>query len=233
MENKELFELADQLKAAKDRKKELDALTKENNAEIERLDLALSEGMAEAECDCFSRNGHTFYLGSRLFASPASGRKEDMMQALKDNGYGSLVVETVNAGKIDAFPLKPSMIIRTRKSLHTYWFIKYGEVPRFRGIQKGLVKHFDGDPMCVNESRVMRLPGYNHSKKDPVMVECIYFHPEIKYTQDELADVLPKVEDETPLEAKRGSENGLTIVHKDCDFIKYCEENAKNPCITA
>lgn len=129
--------------------------------------------------------------------------------------------------KIDAFPLKPSMIIRTRKSLHTYWFIKNGEVPRFRGIQKGLVKHFDGDPMCVNESRVMRLPGYNHCKKDPVMVECIYFHPEIKYTQDDLADVLPKVEDEPPMEAKKGSEKGLTIVHKDCDFIKYCEENAK------
>ena len=103
MENKELFELADQLKAAKDRKKELDAQTKENNAEIERLDLALSEGMAEAECDRFSRNGYTFYLNSRLFASPAAGRKEDMMQALKDNGYGDLVVETVNAGTLSSF----------------------------------------------------------------------------------------------------------------------------------
>ena len=103
MENKELFELADQLKAAKDRKKELDAQTKENNAEIERLDLALSEGMAEAECDRFSRNGYTFYLNSRLFASPAAGRKEDMMQALKDNGYGDLVVETVKAGTLSSF----------------------------------------------------------------------------------------------------------------------------------
>ena len=112
--------------------------------------------------------------------------------------------------KIDAFPLKPSMIIRTRKSLHTYWFVKNAEVSRFRGIQKGLVKHFDGDPMCVNESRVMRLPGYNHCKQDPIMVECIYFHPEIKYTQDELAEVLPKIEDEQPVEAKKGSEKGLT-----------------------
>ena len=103
MENKELFELADQLKAAKDRKKELDAQTKENNAEIERLDFALSEGMAEAECDRFSRNGYTFYLNSRLFASPAAGRKEDMMQALKDNGYADLVVETVNAGTLSSF----------------------------------------------------------------------------------------------------------------------------------
>lgn len=129
--------------------------------------------------------------------------------------------------KIDAFPLKPSMIIRTRKSLHTYWFVKNAEVSRFRGIQKGLVKHFDGDPMCVNESRVMRLPGFFHCKQDPVLVECIYFHPEIKYTQDELADVLPKVEDEPPIEQKKGTEKGLTIVHKDCEFIKHCEVDAK------
>lgn len=103
MENTELFELADQLKAARDRKKELADQTKENNAEIERLDLALSEGMAEAECEKFTRNGSTFYLNSRLFASPASGRKADLMQALKDNGYGSIVTETVNANTLASF----------------------------------------------------------------------------------------------------------------------------------
>ena len=35
--NTTLFELADQLKAAKDRKKQLDADTKANNAQIEEL----------------------------------------------------------------------------------------------------------------------------------------------------------------------------------------------------
>ncbi len=103
MDNKELFELADQLKAARDRKKDLEAQTKENNAEIERLDLALSEGMAEAECDRFSRNGFTFYLNSRLYASATGGQKEEMMQALKANGHGSLVTETVNANTLASF----------------------------------------------------------------------------------------------------------------------------------
>lgn len=129
--------------------------------------------------------------------------------------------------KVDAFPLKPSMIIRTRKSYHVYWFVKKAEVSRFRAIQKGLVQHFDGDPMCVNESRVMRLPGFYHCKEDPVMVECIYFHPENKYTQDELASVLPKVEPESSVEAKKGSERGLTIVRRECDFIRHCEADAK------
>jgi len=40
--------------------------------------------------------------------------------------------------RIDAFPLPPSMIIRTRKSLHTYWFVRSAEVSLFRKIQKQL-----------------------------------------------------------------------------------------------
>ena len=60
--------------------------------------------------------------------------------------------------KIDAFPLPPSIIVKTRKSLHCYWLMKEAEVSRFREIQLRLVKQFDGDPLCQNESRVLRLP---------------------------------------------------------------------------
>lgn len=98
-----LFELADQLKVAKDRKKQLDAEVKENNAVIEDLDRRLSEAMAEQEVDRFSRNGSLFYLSSRLFASPKAGEKETMIAALKANGYGDLVIETVNSGTLSSF----------------------------------------------------------------------------------------------------------------------------------
>ena len=98
-----LFELADQLKVAKDRKKQLDAEVKENNAVIEDLDRRLSDAMAEQEVDRFSRNGSLFYLSSRLFASPKAGEKETMIAALKANGYGDLVIETVNSGTLSSF----------------------------------------------------------------------------------------------------------------------------------
>jgi hypothetical protein len=101
--NNELFEMADKLKAAKDRKKELDAMVKEVTAEIDQLDENLSDAMAEQEVERFSRNGNTFYLNSRLYASPLAGRKDDLMQTLKDNGYGSLVVESVNANTLASF----------------------------------------------------------------------------------------------------------------------------------
>ncbi len=126
---------------------------------------------------------------------------------------------------VDEFPLPPSMIIKTRKSLHVYWFVKNAKVEAFRSVQKQLVAHFHGDPMCVNESRVMRLPGFNHCKKDPIMVECISFHPERRYTQEQLAEVLPTVEDK-PVEMMRGTEKGLEVLLHGCDFIKHCRENA-------
>lgn len=128
--------------------------------------------------------------------------------------------------KIDAFPLQPSMIIKTRRSLHTYWFVKSAEVPKFRPIQKALVKHFHGDPHCVNESRVMRLPGFYHCKQDPYMVECISFHPEYKYTQDQFAQIFPDMEDEVPVPQMKGTENGLKIVMHSCDFLKHCRDDA-------
>ena len=103
MDNTQIFELADQLKAAKEQKKELDAQVKELGAEIDRLDLALSDAMAEAECERFSRNGSTFYLNTRLYASPVVGKKEELFAALKENGYGSIVTETVNANTLSSF----------------------------------------------------------------------------------------------------------------------------------
>lgn len=103
MDNAQIFELADQLKVAKEQKKELDAQVKELGAEIDRLDLALSDAMAEAECERFSRNGSTFYLNTRLYASPVAGKKEELFAALKENGYGSIVTETVNANTLSSF----------------------------------------------------------------------------------------------------------------------------------
>lgn len=103
MENAQIFEMADRLKTLQEKKKELEAEAKAIGAEIDELDLALSDAMADAELDRFSRNGSTFYLKSRLFASPAAGRKDEMMQALKDNGCGSLVTETVNANTLASF----------------------------------------------------------------------------------------------------------------------------------
>lgn len=131
--------------------------------------------------------------------------------------------------QIEAFPLEPSLVVKTRKSLHTYWLIKDGDVAAFRRVQKRLAARFHGDRTCVNESRVLRLPGFLHCKEEPVMVECVHFRPELRYTQAELETVLPEVPDEpaAPVAATvKGSRKGLMLVQHRCVFIQHCRDNA-------
>ncbi len=129
--------------------------------------------------------------------------------------------------RIEAFPLPPSIIVKTRKSLHTYWLVKNTEVARFRSIQKALILRFDGDSACVNESRVLRLPGFMHCKAEPFKVECVKFSPELRYTQDELAAALPAVsEPSQPRTTEKPTQKGLSLVLNCCDFLKHCQEHA-------
>lgn len=97
---------------------------------------------------------------------------------------------------ISKFPLEPSIIVQTKKSLHVYFLIKNGKVEKFRDIQKKLAKHFNGDGSCINESRVMRVPGFYHCKEEPVMVKCIKFNPNLFYTQEDLERELSYSESE-------------------------------------
>lgn len=132
--------------------------------------------------------------------------------------------------KINAFPLEPSIVVKTRKSLHTYWLMKHADVASFRRVQRALAECFGGDKTCVNESRVLRLPGFYHCKQEPVMVECVKFNPELRYTQAELEKHLPRLEEDTPRNlvssAPKGTQQGLTSVRKRCDFIQHCAQNA-------
>ncbi len=99
----QMFALADLLKQKKDEKKALEKQTTLVNAEIEALDRQLSDAMTEAECPKFSHGENTFYLSSRLFASPKEGMKDEMVAALKKHGYGAIVTETVNANTLASF----------------------------------------------------------------------------------------------------------------------------------
>lgn len=103
MENQKLFETADLLLAKKREKDELDAKVKALQTEIDELDAELTAGMTEAELDSFKRNNNTFYIKSRLFASPVAERKTEFLEALRKSGNGSLITESVNANTLASF----------------------------------------------------------------------------------------------------------------------------------
>ena len=103
MHDNAMFALADELKRLRDRKDDLNAELKDVNALIEDTEYKLSELMTEAETQNFTRAGTMFYLATTTRASVAAGEKYELFEALKANGYGDMVYETVNANSLSAF----------------------------------------------------------------------------------------------------------------------------------
>ena len=103
MDNTKMFELADELKQLRDLKSDLEEQVKEVTVKIDETDYRLSEVMAETETQNFTRAGTMFCLTTKTRASATAGVKEELFDALRTNGYGDLVYETVNANSLSSF----------------------------------------------------------------------------------------------------------------------------------
>ena len=104
MDNSEmLFELADRLKALRDKKKEVEQSLKDVNVELDQTDAALAQLMTDTETQNFTRSGTMFCLTNTTRASAAADRKDELFDALRTEGYGGLIYETVNANSLSAF----------------------------------------------------------------------------------------------------------------------------------
>lgn len=101
--SEELFYLADQLKKLRDEKKDLEQKIKEVNGTIDHVDFELATAMVEAETQNFTRNGTQFCLTNKTMASAAANKKEELYEALRCEGFGGLIYETVNANSLSAF----------------------------------------------------------------------------------------------------------------------------------
>lgn len=101
--SEQLFALADRLRELREEKAMAEQHLKEVNGEIDEVDYRLSELMAETETQNFTRAGMMFCLTSQTRASAVAGRKDELFAALRGEGYGDLVYETVNANSLSAF----------------------------------------------------------------------------------------------------------------------------------
>lgn len=103
MQTQNMYELAEQLKQLREKKKAAEQQLKDIHAEIAQTEYQLSMQMAETETQNFTRAGTMFALTTKTRASAMAGRKDALYAALKENGYGDLVYETVNANSLSAF----------------------------------------------------------------------------------------------------------------------------------
>jgi hypothetical protein len=98
-----MLQLADELKQLRDERDTTDAHAKELSQQISDIEYRLSNMMAESETQNFTHAGTMFCLMTKTRASAAAGVKDELYTALKSNGFGSLVYETVNANSLSSF----------------------------------------------------------------------------------------------------------------------------------
>jgi len=104
MNNPEMmFELADRLKTLRDEKKTLEQHLKDVNAKLDEADAALAQTMTDTETQNFTRSGTLFCLTNTVRASATADCKDKLFEALRAEGHGGLIYETVNANSLSAF----------------------------------------------------------------------------------------------------------------------------------
>jgi vacuolar-type H+-ATPase subunit I/STV1 len=106
LNNNAILEIANLYRELRDKKDALNAELKELQEQICQTEKVLSEEMINNEVQKFTLDGYTYYLNTRTKASPVAKFKQEVYQWLKDNGYGDLVYETVNANSFSAFVSK-------------------------------------------------------------------------------------------------------------------------------
>jgi hypothetical protein len=98
-----IFEKAQQLIVLRDEKKRLEERLGKVEDTIEEVNRDLTDEMVAKETPNFTHAGMMFYLVTKTRASAKGGVKQELCDALKGNGYGDLVYETVNHNSLSSF----------------------------------------------------------------------------------------------------------------------------------
>ena len=139
--------------------------------------------------------------GAGIFFTPNNFAHARRRQANQCEGVNAWFAEADGKSKRDQWkvatrlPLQPSFIVETANSLHLYWLARNATKGRFRDIQTSLIYHIGGDNANKDLSRVFRVPGYNHNKREPFLVRIVHAAPSNRYTEGQMIASFPIIED--------------------------------------
>jgi len=97
-----IMELADQYIAQDQHVKELDEELKVAKAAREETMTALAEQMADMELQSLNKSGKTLYLSETVSVTVPADRKESLMSALIEQGYGDMIRPNVSSQTLTA-----------------------------------------------------------------------------------------------------------------------------------
>lgn len=98
-----LIELASQLRTLKEKEAHLKDELSNTRIQIKNIKKDLVNQMINYEVQNFKHNGNIFYLTTNIYVSDVASRREELYSTLRDNGYGSLIKETVHPQTLKAF----------------------------------------------------------------------------------------------------------------------------------
>jgi hypothetical protein len=79
-------------------------------------------------------------------------------------------------------PLEPTAIVTSSPDRHhVYWRVTGAPPDEWTHAQKHLAEMLGGDPVVHDLPRVLRLPGYEHRKRDPYLVTLTHVEPLAEY----------------------------------------------------
>lgn len=96
-----------------------------------------------------------------------------------------------NLDALQEAEIPPSLIVQSSypHKVHGYWLIAdLGDINLWRRLQAQLIAKFSGDPACKNPSRIMRIPGFWHTKGEPIQSRLIS-DPGTTYTVAEITEI--------------------------------------------
>jgi hypothetical protein len=89
----------------------------------------------------------------------------------------------------DTLPLTPTAIIESSPGrYHLYWRITNAPRDTFPHVQKHIALLLDADPSVHDLPRVLRLPGYQHTTRDPFTTRITSLEPDNAYTHETFMD---------------------------------------------
>lgn len=92
---------------------------------------------------------------------------------------------------VEAAPIPPPIVCETSPDkFHAYWPIAGMPLTAFRGAQKALAATYGGDAKVCDLPRVMRLPGYLHTKGEPFRSRLLHCDPVMPWKWPEFAQAM-------------------------------------------
>lgn len=101
-------------------------------------------------------------------------------------------------GRIKRSPVKPSLLVKTKRGFHVYWRVDRAKVENFALIEKRIIEYFRADKRAKDIVRLLRMWSYNHWKdeNDPFKVEFVMKDLSIRYTENQMLEAFQMSEDE-------------------------------------